>query len=98
MGEFRVLEDIGLCVELVSVSEYTADFRIGMFADDDGPPFGQLRLHGHIKWDGCSNWRDTDQQAGIMMHLCHSDDLTKLGRAVEAAYQWASEVIPAWDE
>lgn len=53
-------------------------------------------LHGHVKWDGCSDWY-FDEQDRVMLHGCSRADLQRLGDVMAACWDWASELCPNFD-
>lgn len=61
----------------------------------------QVYLHGSIKWDGCSNWLFDEQDSlpgcQSMLHFCGKQSAMNLGVLMERLYEWAAEVIEAWD-
>ena len=53
-------------------------------------------LHGHIKWDGCSNWCFDDQDER-MLHFCDLKDMQAISKVMERCWAWASELCPNFD-
>ena len=62
----------------------------------DSIELAQPFVHGHVKWDGCSNWH-FDEQENIMLHFCSKAETGNVGRLLERLYELAAKVIPAWD-
>lgn len=54
-------------------------------------------LHGEVKWDGCSNWY-FDQQTRVMLHGCSRQDVQRFGDIMGACWDWASELLPNFDQ
>lgn len=52
-------------------------------------------LHGHVKWDGCSNWH-FDEQDRLMLHACSREGLMRLGEAMALCWDWTAELCPNW--
>lgn len=57
----------------------------------------QIFLHGHIKWDGCSNWY-FDEQDNIMLHFCYKEQGENIGKLFSQLYDIASKNILNWDD
>jgi hypothetical protein len=53
-------------------------------------------LHGHVKWDGCSNWA-FDEQERVMLHGCSRKDVLRFGEIMAACWDWTKELCPNWD-
>jgi hypothetical protein len=52
--------------------------------------------HGHIKWDGCSDWDfNTDD---CMKHFCGREDVQRFGRMMEHLYDIAAEKMPSYNK
>lgn len=52
-------------------------------------------LHGHVKWDGCSNWH-FDEQDNCMLHACERSGLQRLGEVMARCWDWTAELLPNW--
>lgn len=70
---------------ICGVSNFTSDVRNA-----------DVFLHGHIKWDGCSNWH-FDEQDAMMLHFCGARRTTSIGRLMAEMYRLAAATIPEWD-
>jgi hypothetical protein len=55
----------------------------------------EVYLSGHVKWDGCSNWR-FDEQDRCMLHGCGKADIQRFGAIMAACWDWAAELCPNW--
>lgn len=51
-------------------------------------------LHGHVKWDGCSNW-SFDEQDRCMLHFCGMHDVENLKALFARMYAIADEQLRA---
>jgi len=49
--------------------------------------------HGHVKWDGCSNWYFDEQERG-MLHECMRDGLLNIGKVLAACWDWTAVLCP----
>jgi hypothetical protein len=65
---------------------------------NDYPTLGNAPVyaHGSVKWDGCSDWY-FDEQNRCCLHGCSRENLTNLGDALAACWDWAGELIESWD-
>jgi len=61
---------------------------------DDAEPY----LHGHVKWDGCSNWSFDEQDRGVMLHGCSRDDLLHLGEVMARCWDLTKGLCPNWSD
>ncbi len=50
-------------------------------------------LHGHIKWDGCSNWHFNEQDQ-VMLHFCDVEQASNIGVLFRRMYEWAATEMP----
>lgn len=50
-------------------------------------------LHGHIRWDGCSNWH-FDEQDRVMLHFCDVEQASNIGALFRRLYEWAASEMP----
>lgn len=90
---------------LVDYKDYHIEFTIvaiqGYDLDGDKPWYGEhcdikdpnlapKFLHGHIKWDGCSNWYFDEQEEG-MLHFCGRKYATDIGVLMGKMYDIAKE-------
>lgn len=53
-------------------------------------------LHGHVKWDGCSNWH-FDIQDRVMIHACERDELLNIGIIMAACWEWTKELCDKFE-
>lgn len=49
-------------------------------------------VHGHIKWDGCSNWH-FDAQDRCMLHFCSLADIQSVGNALTECWDIAKQQL-----
>jgi hypothetical protein len=57
----------------------------------------EVFLHGHVKWDGCSNLH-FDEQDRVMLHFCSKQQAGDIGRLLERLYDIAAELMgDHWD-
>lgn len=56
----------------------------------------ELYLHGHVKWDGCSNWY-FDEQDRVMLHCCGLNDIENIGKVMKRCWKWAGEFMTHWE-
>ena len=109
--KIRVWQDIRFCAT-AELEEYSCLFKAyQLLWLEDGVPVAnlpggsspnpaptleeaQVFLAGHIKWDGCSDWYDFDQ----CWHFCSSQQASDVGLLFARLYEWASQVIPRWEE
>jgi hypothetical protein len=47
---------------------------------------------GWVKWDGCSNWKFTEQNC--MHHQCGKDGLSAIGEILAACWQASGKLMP----
>lgn len=82
IGEYRVMAE--------AYDNYV-EFIIG---EDNGYGFMEDPIMtGHIKWDGCSNWKL--EQPLDQFHFCdHKEELGKITSLFQALYEWAIELTP----
>jgi hypothetical protein len=99
-----VPDDEGYCVdyvvyeacyfdEVTPVSWRPADDCNGV---TDDLAKAQVFLHGHVKWDGCSNWH-FDIDDGIMLHACERWELVRVGEVMARCWDWTKELLPNFD-
>lgn len=55
-------------------------------------------LHGHVKWDGCSNWLFDETAEGLMLHFCSKDGAALIGRLLSRCYEITKLLIDRDDE
>ena len=91
--DFRVYEIIGWqdSVQLFNRKGYTSSPDPVEDIED-----AQIFLHGHIKWDGCSNWH-FDEQDSVMLHFCSKKQGEDIGKLFSQLYKIAEENISNWD-
>jgi len=74
-----------------------ADGSLQLTAPMGGPAISQeeaqLFLHGHVKWDGCSNWFLAIAET-IMLHFCSVKQAEDIGRLFRALYEIAANEMP----
>lgn len=110
MINIKVFDDL-FFVAVGWPGEYSADFKVynlfGLEADGtleyekDSRPIDNIAdasvyLHGHVKWDGCSNWH-FDEQDSCMLHGCDRQDLVALGEIMARCWDWASTLCEYWN-
>jgi len=86
--EFEVIEIFGECV-----SPDAKEILYTVFTGNawDGTPDidkADTWLTGHIKWDGCSNWRFVEQERS-MLHFCGKELAMGVGRLFGKMYEIA---------
>lgn len=52
----------------------------------------ELFFNGHIKWDGCSNWKIPD--GNYQFHFCGREGMQKFANLMQEMYDWAIELMP----
>ena len=78
--------------------EYKADFRI--YNDCEYQHAGSQAeelASGHVKWDGCSNWRFGDDDRCCLFHGCERKHLTDLGQIMAECWDWTKELCTHWN-
>jgi len=88
----RRCEDLGFTIVAFTDGDYMVDFHVYEIDCEEG---AEPYLHGHVKWDGCSNWH-FDEQDRAMLHCCSREDLTRIGEVMAACWDWAAELCPKW--
>jgi hypothetical protein len=53
---------------------------------------GEHFANGMVKWDGCSNWKFTEQNC--MHHQCGKDGLSAIGEILAACWQASGALMP----
>ena len=86
------------CIELgftifAKPDDYSVEYEVFELPFQEAAPF----VHGHVKWDGCSNWY-FDAQDSCMIHGCDKDDLLNLGKVLGACWDWTKELCPKWQD
>jgi hypothetical protein len=51
--------------------------------------------HGHVKWDGCSNWH-FDRQDEVMIHGCGRSDLSRIGDVLARCWDMTESLVESW--
>lgn len=92
----RDWEDVGFTV-LAAVGDYVVEFSI-YDVHEPGEPINddaRVVLHGHVKWDGCSNWMTPSGNYDI--HCCEREHLTNIGEALARCWDWTAELLPTFN-
>lgn len=55
----------------------------------------EIYLHGHVKWDGCSNWY-FDAQDGCMLYGCSKSDIQRFGDIMAFCWDWTASILPTF--
>lgn len=106
-GERRYYRDLWYMAVAVPAGEgWHVDFHVYRLSTQDEPP-GYMGsdfptwdeaeavryLHGHIKWDACSDWH-FDAQDEAMLHFCGEDYIEYLSQLLLRLHAWAAELMP----
>ncbi len=65
--------------------------------ENDAPVKHEEFAHGHVKWDGCSNWSFAN--GSYMFHSCDRERLAAIGDILAMCFDRSKELIPeTWCE
>jgi hypothetical protein len=54
----------------------------------------EVFAHGHVKWDGCSNWMFDDCTKNMMIHGCCREDIENIGKILAECWDWTERLLP----
>ena len=74
----------------VKPGEYSMDFKI---IEECNPDDTEL-ITGHLKWDGCMNWKSHET---FMYHFCDISDAENLLALFKAVYKSGHEYVAHWN-
>jgi hypothetical protein len=82
--DFLIYEGIGY------LEQFSKEVKLGI-NESLGPNYGNsLLCEGHIKWDGCSNWKFGE---GYSLHFCSIDEAESFAKLMPDLYKWAAEIM-----
>jgi len=95
-------EEYSVCYEIYNHEGYGDDGE-PMFASKGSKPFedttdiysAEMYAHGHVKWDGCSNWY-FDEQDRCMLHGCCRQDILRYGVILAFCWEWTKTLCENW--
>jgi hypothetical protein len=73
--------------------DYKLDFELKESIIENGNDSYRVRIKGFLKWDGCMNWRHSDD---YMYHFCDEDDANLINECFLKLWEIGPEYIVHW--